>query len=145
MKKITHGKTSKILMLDGETLFEQGDEGDLAYMIVHGTLDVFVDGKKVGSMRDGEVFGEMALLLNQRRSATIKSRQSSELVSISKDSLNELINSGSSKTKKVILELCEELTKRSEFQNVIYSRDEIEKIFRNRKCYCFKTNQADII
>ena len=62
MKKITHGKTSKILMLDGETLFEQGDEGDLAYMIVHGTLDVFVDGKKVGSMRDGEVFGEMALL-----------------------------------------------------------------------------------
>ena len=34
-------------MLDGETLFEQGDEGDLAYMIVHGTLDVFVDGKKL--------------------------------------------------------------------------------------------------
>ena len=28
-EKITHGKTSKILMLDGETLFEQGDEGTL--------------------------------------------------------------------------------------------------------------------
>ena len=31
-------------------------------------------------MKDGEVFGEMALLLNQRRSATITSSQSTELI-----------------------------------------------------------------
>ena len=35
-------------MLDGETLFNQGDKGDHAYMIVHGVMDVLVDGKKVG-------------------------------------------------------------------------------------------------
>ena len=68
MKIISHGKTTKVLMLEGETLFKQGDEGNKAYMIVHGVLDVIVDGKKVGSMRDGEVFGEMALILNQKRS-----------------------------------------------------------------------------
>ena len=73
-------------MLEGEKLFNQGDEGNLAYMIIHGVLDVIVDGKKVGSMRDGEVFGEMALLLNQKRSATIISSQSTELVSISNSS-----------------------------------------------------------
>ena len=54
-------------MLDGETLFKQGDQGDKAYMIVHGLMEVVVDGKKVGLMREGEVFGEMALILNQRR------------------------------------------------------------------------------
>ena len=40
-------------------------------MIVSGALDVIVDGKKVGYMKDGEVFGEMALILQQNRSATI--------------------------------------------------------------------------
>lgn len=118
-------------MLEGEKLFNQGDEGNLAYMIIHGVLDVIVDGKKVGSMRDGEVFGEMALLLNQKRSATIISSQSTELVSISKENLNELVDSGSVETKKIILELCEELTKRTEFQNVIYSRDQINKVLES--------------
>ncbi len=118
-------------MLDGETLFKQGDEGNLAYMIIHGVLDVIVDGKKVGSMRDGEVFGEMALLLNQKRSATIVSNQSTELVSISKKNLDELVNSGSDKIKEIIINLCKELAKRSEFQKVIYSHDDINQILEN--------------
>ena len=33
-------------MLDGETLFKQGDDGNIAYMIIHGVMDVIVDGKK---------------------------------------------------------------------------------------------------
>ena len=106
-------------MLEGETLFNQGDKGDKAYMIVSGVLDVLVDGKKVGSMRDGEVFGEMALILQQNRSATITSAQSTELISISKENLDELINSGSKAAQKVILNLCKELAKRNEFQNDI--------------------------
>ena len=100
-------------MLEGETLFNQGDKGDKAYMIVSGALDVIVDGKKVGSMRDGEVFGEMALILQQNRSATITSSQSTELISISKENLDELINSGSKEAQKVILNLCKELAKRN--------------------------------
>ena len=93
MKEISHGRTTKVLMLEGETLFNQGDNGDKAYMIVHGALDVIVDGKKVGSMRNGEVFGEMALILKQNRSATIISSQSTELISSSRFSLLIDINS----------------------------------------------------
>ena len=91
-------------MLDGETLFKQGDRGDQAYMIVHGAMDVIVDGKKVGSMRDGELFGEMALILNQNRSATIASNKPTELISITKESFDELLNSGSEKAKKLIFD-----------------------------------------
>ena len=118
-------------MLDGETLFKQGDQGDKAYMIVHGLMEVVVDGKKVGLMREGEVFGEMALILNQRRSATIMSNQPTELVSISKENFDELINSSSEKAKKVILELCQELSKRTEFQNVVYTHDDIDKVLES--------------
>ena len=114
-------------MLEDETLFHQGDKGNKAYMIVHGSLNVIVDGKKVGIMRDGEVFGEMALLLNQNRSATIVSNQPTELVSISKENLDDLIESGSANAKKIIMELCQELAKRTEYQKLIYSHEDIDK------------------
>ena len=96
-----------------------------------GEFDVLVDGKKVGYMKDGEVFGEMALILQQNRSATITSSQSTELISISKENLDELINSGSKAAQKVILNLCKELAKRNEFQNVLYSHEEIDEIIES--------------
>ena len=48
MKKITHGQTTKILMLEDEVLFNQGDEGNKAYMIVAGRLSVEVDKNAAG-------------------------------------------------------------------------------------------------
>ena len=131
MKSITHGKTTKVLMLEDETLFSQGDEGNKAYMIVHGSLNVIVDGKKVGTMSNGEVFGEMALLLNQNRSATIVANRATELVSISKENLDDLIESGSAKAKKIIMELCQELAKRTEYQTLIYSHEDIDKVLES--------------
>ena len=119
---------SKVLMLEGETLFDQGDEGEKAYIIIHGGVDVIVDGKKIGVMGEGEVFGELALILNQKRSAKIVSNQSTELILLNKKRLKELINSGSKNVKKVIINLCKELSKRNEFQNVLYTRNELEVI-----------------
>ena len=51
-------------MLEDEVLFNQGDEGNNAYMVVAGRLSVEVDKNSAGYMGDGEVFGELALLLN---------------------------------------------------------------------------------
>ena len=67
-------------------------------------------------MGDGEVFGELALLLNQKRSATVKSVKPTELIEISKEGLELILNSASEFAKKMILKLCEELSKRAEFQ-----------------------------
>ena len=67
MKKIKFGETTKILLIEDETLFKQGETGDKAYMIISGRMSVLVDNIKVGSMSDGEVFGELALLLNQKK------------------------------------------------------------------------------
>ncbi len=128
MKYIKYGQASKVLMLEGETLFKQGEEGKNAFIIVHGGVDVIVDGKKVGIMGEGEVFGELALILEQKRSATIVSNKSTELISLSKRDLDELINSGSNDAKKVIIDLCKELSKRNEFQKVLYNRKELETI-----------------
>lgn len=127
MKIVKLGQTTKILLKEGDKLFSQGDQGDSAYMIVYGHLDVFVDDKKKGAMRDGELFGELALLLNQKRSATIIAGTATELVSISKDNLNELVSSGSDAAKNLINELCEELSKRTEFQKSPYTKKELDE------------------
>lgn len=127
MKTVKLGQTTKILLKEGDKLFSQGDEGNSAYMIVYGHVDVLVDDKKRGSMRDGELFGELALLLNQKRSATIIAGTATELVSISKDSLNELMSSGSDETKKLINNLCNELSKRTEYQKPPYTKKELDE------------------
>ena len=48
MKTVKLGETTKILLKEGDKLFSQGDQGDSAYMIVYGHLDVLVDDKKKG-------------------------------------------------------------------------------------------------
>ena len=131
MKTVKLGQTTKVLLKEGDKLFSQGDQGDSAYMIVYGHLDVIVDEKKKGSMKDGELFGELALLLNQNRSATIVAGGATELVTISKDSLNELVSSGSETTKNLINKMCEELSKRSEFQKTPCTKKELDDSLNN--------------
>ena len=112
-------------MLEDETLFNQGDEGNKAYMIVAGKLSVEVDKNEVGFMSDGEVFGELALLLDQKRSATVKSVKPTELIEINKEGLELILNSASDEVKEMILKLCEELSKRSEFQQIPFTLEEL--------------------
>ena len=76
-------------------------------------------------MGDGEVFGELALLLNQKRSATVKSLKPTELIEINRSGLDKILNSASSNVKSMILDLCEELSKRNEFQKIPFSVNEL--------------------
>ena len=112
-------------MLEDEVLFNQGDEGNKAYMVVAGRLSVEVDKNSAGYMGDGEVFGELALLLNQKRSATVKSVKPTELIEINKDGLDLILNSASDQVKGMILKLCEELSKRTEFQQIPFTLEEL--------------------
>ena len=128
MKRVKHGETNKVLMLEEEILFNQGDAGDKAYMVVSGRLAVIVDKKEVGYMGNGEVFGELALLLNQKRSATVKSLKPTELIEINRSGLDKILNSASSNVKSMILDLCEELSKRNEFQKIPFSVNELNSL-----------------
>ncbi|MDH5672465.1 MAG: protein kinase [Myxococcales bacterium] len=64
------------LFLPGELIIREGDPGDCAYMIVDGRCRVYrtVDGKQetLMTMEPGEIFGEMALLLGEPRSASVE-------------------------------------------------------------------------
>ena len=58
---------------DGSVVIKQGDEGDKFYVILEGKFDIYVNGVMVVSYVAGQNFGELALMYNCPRAATIKS------------------------------------------------------------------------
>ena len=56
---------------EGKTLFSQGNAGNFWYIVRSGKLNRFVDDKLVGTINEGESFGEHALMNNSPRSSTV--------------------------------------------------------------------------
>lgn len=55
----------------GDQIIKQGDEGDYFYIIEHGTVEFYVDNIERGSSNEGSSFGELALMHNSPRAATV--------------------------------------------------------------------------
>jgi lysophospholipid hydrolase len=86
----------RVHLASGETLIRQGERADCLYLLVTGRLRAYVergDGSAavVGEVGRGEVVGEMALLIDEPRSATIRAIRDSELLRLSKEAFDRFI------------------------------------------------------
>jgi NADH dehydrogenase len=81
----------KLHYADGEIIFQSGDVGDFLYVIAEGKVDVIKDDVKITTLGAGEYFGEMALLSQKRRSATIKAVGACKILAIQKDDFQLLM------------------------------------------------------
>jgi MFS family permease len=66
----------------GEEVVRQGDPGDRFYLIKRGDFDVYVDGEPVQSLEAGDSFGEIALLRDVPRTATVRARTEAVLYAL---------------------------------------------------------------
>jgi CRP-like cAMP-binding protein len=68
----------------GDTILAEGEDGDTAFLIVDGSVEVSVGtgakAKTVGTLKAGDVFGEMSLIEPGPRSATVKAATDTECV-----------------------------------------------------------------
>ncbi|XP_077593183.1 cGMP-dependent protein kinase 1-like isoform X2 [Stigmatopora nigra] len=78
MKHLEPGQISTILdcmrpaVLDkGCRVIKEGDEGSSVYVLEEGTVEVSKEGKKLCIIESGKVFGELAILYNCTRTATV--------------------------------------------------------------------------
>ena len=69
----------------GETVFAQGDPGDDYYLIEAGRVQVEVDGEPVAELGPGEGFGEIALLREVPRTATVIALTDLELYALERE------------------------------------------------------------
>jgi len=68
----------------GDTILTEGEDGDSAFLIVDGSVEVSVgaasQAKAVGTLSAGEVFGEMSLIEPGPRSATVRALTDTECI-----------------------------------------------------------------
>ncbi|MEN8235882.1 MAG: cyclic nucleotide-binding domain-containing protein, partial [Actinomycetota bacterium] len=81
----------------GEVLFEEGDPGDAAYVITGGEIEIVKSSRgsevRIATSGPGVIVGEMSLLVDEPRTATARALVDTELVSIPRASLDELLAS----------------------------------------------------
>jgi len=80
----------------GQLLFRQGDPGDKLYLIARGQVEVLVRTTEqieqcIDTMGDGDHFGEMALLQDAPRNATIRTRTNTLLLTLPKSAFLKLL------------------------------------------------------
>lgn len=68
-----------------ETIIREGDEGDLFYLVGEGRLDVSVEGCHVTTLGPADPAGEIALLRDGRRTATIVASEPVELYALTRE------------------------------------------------------------
>jgi CRP-like cAMP-binding protein len=54
----------------GQTLFQQGDPGDVLYIVAEGQVEIRIGEQLLETISPGGIFGEMALIDDQPRMAT---------------------------------------------------------------------------
>ena len=70
----------------GTVVVAEGDEGDQFFAIASGQLDVELEGEHIRTLERGDSFGEVALLADLPRTATVIARTPCELLSIDRPS-----------------------------------------------------------
>ncbi|MGR8918101.1 MAG: cyclic nucleotide-binding domain-containing protein [Gammaproteobacteria bacterium] len=89
-------RMQEVPMRAGEVVIKQGDDGDYYYIIKHGRAKVTRAAKTgaeltLATLKDGDAFGEEALLSEAKRNATITMETDGTLMRLSKDDFNALL------------------------------------------------------
>lgn len=82
---------------ENEFVIKQGDDGDVLFIVGTGKLEctkLFTGKEEETHLLDyqsGDVFGELALMYNAPRAASIKAKEDSTLFSLDRDTFNAIV------------------------------------------------------
>ena len=76
----------------GHVIFHIGEPGDCAYLVESGSIEVLArNGRAIAIIKAGEIFGEIALLDQLPRTATVRTREQTVLLRIDRSHVHELL------------------------------------------------------
>jgi EAL domain-containing protein (putative c-di-GMP-specific phosphodiesterase class I) len=91
----------------GEIIFKEGDPGDSAYLIEEGSVEVSVSSAQHTRLGKGELFGEIALIDQQPRTATVRAIENTVLIPIPRQLVKELLEKTDPVVRHLLLTILE--------------------------------------
>ena len=93
----------------GEMIISEGEESNGEwYIIKSGKIAISINGSKIAELNEGDIFGEIALLNEETRTATVTALSDMEVIVLSIDHLIEMINNDDNSINKTIMQRMEE-------------------------------------
>jgi CRP-like cAMP-binding protein len=84
-------KTEVINLHVGQTLFREGEPGDVMYVLITGTANIVVGGEVIEEAGSGALLGELALIDSAPRAATVVATTDCRLAPLNKEQFHTLI------------------------------------------------------
>ena len=91
----------------------KGEEGESMYIVVSGRVCVFDGETNLSELGEKEIFGELALLDPQARSASVKATEDARLFRLDGETFSQLMAGNLEIVRGVLHVLCERLRKTS--------------------------------
>ncbi len=103
----------------GEVLFRAGDAGDAMYVVLSGRVRVFVERRDgtieiIRELGRGESVGELALLTDKPRSATVRAIRDTELARISQSAFEGTIKDNPRMSRSLMAQIADRQSRGSE-------------------------------
>lgn len=76
---------------EGEVIITQGADGDNFYVLDSGVCEVYKDNKLVQTCTEAMSFGELALMYNAPRAATVKAKETSKVWALDRQTFKHII------------------------------------------------------
>ena len=118
------GSTKKIFK-KGDLLIREGEQGDRAYVLESGSVEILIqrDGAliQIGTRGAGSIIGEMAMIDDRPRTATVRALEDCQVMEISRDDFSHRVDSADPILKmvmRVIMTRYRDMISRSQFVQI---------------------------
>ena len=97
----------EIDLAEGKTLMREGDRGREFFVLVEGSADVRRRNRKVNTLGSGDFFGEIALVSQQPRTATVTTSSPVRALVVTEQSFRSLLDRAPDVQRKVLQALAD--------------------------------------
>jgi CRP-like cAMP-binding protein len=103
------GIADEIDLRDGKVLIREGERGREFFVLLDGSAEVTKDGRHINTLGPGDFFGEIALISNSPRTATVTATSPVHTLVITDRSFRRLLDESPEIQRKVLVALAERL------------------------------------
>jgi NTE family protein/lysophospholipid hydrolase len=113
LERLGHGNLTRIFVSQGEMLIQQGGASNALYVVVRGQLKAILNQENnqivFGSIGEGEIVGEMQILLGGKHTANVYALTDAELIKLPKTTFEKLIDKSPDILQKMALIIVQRL------------------------------------